>query len=37
VAAFLDDTGDRYRIDEALCDFYGRNVTYAPNGWLRRN
>ena len=36
VAEFLDRTGDRYRIDEDLCDFYGRNVTYAPNAWLHR-
>jgi len=36
VAEFLGRTGDRYGIDQALCDFYGHNVTYAPNGWLRR-
>lgn len=37
VAEFLARTGDRYRIDEALCDFYGHNLTYAPNAWLLRN
>lgn len=26
----------RYEIDVGLCDHYGRNVTYNPNGWLRR-
>jgi cephalosporin hydroxylase len=36
VAEFLQRSGDRYEIDTRLCDFYGRNVTYAPNGWLRR-
>jgi len=36
VAEFLGRTGNRYTIDEVLCDFYGHNLTYAPNGWLRR-
>jgi cephalosporin hydroxylase len=36
LAEFLRRTGARYTIETALCDFYGRNVTYAPNGWLRR-
>jgi cephalosporin hydroxylase len=36
LAEFLRRTGDRYNIDTELCDFYGRNLTYAPNGWLRR-
>jgi cephalosporin hydroxylase len=35
VAEFLDRTGQRYTIDESLCDFYGHNLTYAPNAWLR--
>jgi cephalosporin hydroxylase len=34
--AFLCDRGDCYAIDRSLCDFYGCNVTYSPNGWLRR-
>ena len=25
-----------YVIDRDLCDFYGRNVTWNPDGWLRR-
>lgn len=36
LADFLRRTADRYAIDTALCDFYGHNVTYAPNAWLRR-
>ncbi|WP_311266862.1 CmcI family methyltransferase [Sphingobium sp. WCS2017Hpa-17] len=36
VAAFLGRVGDRYSIDTALCDFYGHNLTYAPNAWLHR-
>ncbi len=36
VKEFLAATGDRYEIDVELCDFYGPNVTYAPNAWLKR-
>ena len=36
VAEFLARRGDDYEIDASLCDHYGRNVTYNPNGWLRR-
>lgn len=36
VAEFLFKTGSSYAIDVETCDFYGRNVTYAPNGWLIR-
>lgn len=36
VAEFLRHADDRYRIETSLCDFYGRNITYAPNAWLRR-
>lgn len=35
VAQFLEEVGARYRIDEALCDYFGHNVTYCPNAWLR--
>jgi cephalosporin hydroxylase len=34
VAEFLLNTGSRYAIDIESCDFYGQNLTYAPNGWL---
>jgi cephalosporin hydroxylase len=36
VAEFLGRTDGRYEIDTAICDFYGHNLTYAPNAWLRR-
>jgi cephalosporin hydroxylase len=36
VASFLERHGDEYAVDRDLCDFYGTNVTYSPNGWLRR-
>ncbi len=36
VAAFLSERPDAYRIDSSLCDHFGYNVTYNPNGWLRR-
>jgi cephalosporin hydroxylase len=37
VAEFLQQAGTAYSIDEELADFYGPNVTWAPNGWLRRH
>lgn len=36
VAAFLSRRGDAYAIDAELCDRYGHNATYNPNGWLLR-
>jgi cephalosporin hydroxylase len=33
---FLAANPDAYEIDRGLCDFYGRNLTWNPNGWLRR-
>jgi cephalosporin hydroxylase len=36
VADFLARHGDAYEIDTGLCDRYGHNATYNPNGWLRR-
>ena len=36
VAEFLARRGDAYEIDADLCDRYGHNATYNPNGWLRR-
>jgi cephalosporin hydroxylase len=33
---FIAANPDVYEIDRGLCDFYGTNVTYNPNGWLRR-
>jgi cephalosporin hydroxylase len=37
VAEFLGRVGRRYVIDATFCDFYGHNLTYAPNAWLRRS
>ena len=36
VRDFLQEAGERYRIDPSLCDFYGYNATYNPNGFLVR-
>jgi cephalosporin hydroxylase len=36
VADFLAEHGAEYEIDAVLCDFFGRNVTYNPSGWLAR-
>jgi len=36
IADFLAGHGDAYVIDADLCDHYGYNATYNPNGWLRR-
>jgi cephalosporin hydroxylase len=36
VAEFLTRHGGEYAIDTELCDYFGYNVTYNPNGWLRR-
>lgn len=36
VRDFLTSHPGDYEIDVELCDHYGRNVTYNPNGWLRR-
>jgi hypothetical protein len=33
---FLSTHGGRYQVDTGLCDFYGKNITYNPHGWLRR-
>lgn len=26
-----------FTVDRTLCDMFGRNATYAPNAWLRKN
>jgi cephalosporin hydroxylase/glycosyltransferase involved in cell wall biosynthesis len=36
VAAFLETHGSAYSVDAELCDFFGKNVTYNPRGWLVR-
>jgi cephalosporin hydroxylase len=36
IKEFLQSNSDRYRIDRSLCDFFGTNATWNPNGYLRR-
>jgi cephalosporin hydroxylase len=36
VAAFLAEQGTAYTVDTGLCDFFGKNVTWNPSGWLVR-
>ena len=36
IVEFLRRCGDRYLIDRELCDMYGENATWSPNGFLRR-
>ena len=33
---FLSETRGRYAIDTDYCDFYGHNVTYNTNSYLRK-
>jgi cephalosporin hydroxylase len=37
VQRFLETRGSSYEIDASLCDFFGHNVTWNPNAWLRRS
>ena len=37
VTAFLREHRGEYSIDRELCDFFGTNVTWNPNGYLRRS
>ncbi len=36
IESFLMTRADDYEIDTESCDYYGFNVTYCPNGWLKR-
>ncbi|WP_169741526.1 CmcI family methyltransferase [Beijerinckia mobilis] len=36
VSDFLLKYPASYQLDTEICDFYGRNATYNPNGWLAR-
>lgn len=36
VARFLEERAGRWEIDTDCCDTFGRNVTWNPNGYLRR-
>ena len=33
---FLHEAGGRYEIDRHLCDYFGQNVTWNTDGYLRR-
>lgn len=37
VQHFLRARGSHYEIDVDMCDFFGHNVTWNPNAWLRRS
>jgi cephalosporin hydroxylase len=36
IETFLDQSGGRYVIDRDLCDYFGHNVTWNVDGYLRR-
>ena len=36
IELFLRDRGQHYEIDTSLCDYFGTNVTWNVNGYLRR-
>lgn len=36
IQEFLAAAPGRYEIDRAYCDYFGRNVTWNVDGWLRR-
>ena len=36
VAGFLATAHTKYDVDVELCDMFGYNATFNPNGWLRR-
>ena len=36
IEAFLEKNAGRYEVDRGMCDYYGRNVTWNVNGYLRR-
>ncbi len=36
IGEFLAEHGGSYSVDTKLCDFFGKNVTFNPNGWLTR-
>ena len=36
IADFLATAGERYAVDRAFCDYFGRNVTWNVDGYLRR-
>ncbi len=37
VSGFLEEHGDQYEIDRKYCDFFGSNMTFNPDGYIRRS
>lgn len=36
IAEFMESHPGVFEVDESLCDMFGKNATYAPNGYLRK-
>ncbi len=36
IEQFLERNGGRYEVDRNYCDYFGSNVTWNVNGYLRR-
>jgi len=36
IEAFLNQSAGRYEVDRSLCDYFGKNVTWNVDGYLRR-
>lgn len=36
IEEFMQTHSDRFQVDRALCDFFGVNATWNPNGYLKR-
>jgi cephalosporin hydroxylase len=36
ITGFLKDQPDSFEVAKELCDMFGRNATYNPNGYLRK-
>lgn len=36
IAEFMAEAGDRFVVDETYCDYFGPNVTWNTNGYLKR-
>jgi len=36
IREFIENCGGRYKIDTGLCDFFGHNMTWNTNGYLRK-
>jgi cephalosporin hydroxylase len=36
IEAFLNQSAGRYEVDRSLCNYFGKNVTWNVDGYLRR-